>query len=69
VRFAAMPLPKNEDKAAVQAALLDARVRSILVWARFPLSRIEQVGDSHRVTVLDARYGTRVGSATVMVER
>jgi inner membrane protein len=69
VRFDAMPLPKNEDKAAVQAALLDARVRSILVWARFPLYRIEQVGESHRVTVLDARYGTRVGSATVMVER
>jgi inner membrane protein len=69
VRFDPEPLPKNEDKPAVQAARLDPRVRAILVWARFPLYRVEQLADGDRVTVLDARYGTRVGSATVVVDR
>lgn len=67
VRFDAAPVPKNDDVPAVQTARQDPDVRAILVWARFPHYWIEPATGGARVTVLDARYGTRVGSATVVV--
>ena len=67
VRFEPARIPKNEDARAVQRARADPRVRAILVWARFPYYRIEPVPGGATVTVQDARYGSRVGSATVRV--
>jgi inner membrane protein len=62
-------LPKNESAPAARAAREDPRIRSILVWARFPYYRLTQTAEGTEVTLEDARYGTRVGSATVMVKQ
>lgn len=67
VRFEPEAIPKNDDAPPVHLARQDPRIRAILVWARFPYYQLASVPDGTRVTVQDARYGTRVGSATVVV--
>lgn len=69
VRFEATPIPKNDDAPEAQAAREHPDVRGVLVWARFPYFRINPAVAGAAVTVEDARYGTRVGSTTVTVER
>ena len=41
----------------------------MLVWARFPYYTTVPVAEGVRVRLLDARYGDRVGSATMVVPR
>lgn len=69
VRFDTARIPKNDQQPAAEMARRDPRIRAILVWARFPYYRVEELPRGARVTLEDARYGTRVGSAAVVVER
>ena len=67
IRFEPDRVPKNESHPAAVKAQEDADVRAVLVWARFPHYVIEAAPGGTRVTLEDARYGRRVGSATVVV--
>jgi inner membrane protein len=69
VRFDRETVPKNDGSEAVRRAREDPRVQGVLVWARFPYYRLVPVASGVRVTLEDARYRGRVGSATVVVPR
>jgi inner membrane protein len=69
VRFDREVLPKNDRTEPVQRAREDPEVRGVLVWARFPYYRLVPVASGVRVTLEDARYGGRVGTASVVVPR
>jgi inner membrane protein len=69
VRFDRETIPKNDGSEAVRRAREDPRVQGVLVWARFPYYRLVPVASGVRVTLEDARYRGRVGSASVIVPR
>jgi inner membrane protein len=52
-------IPKNDDRPEVAVAREDPRIRSFLVWSRFPYWIVEPVEEGSRVTVVDARFMTR----------
>lgn len=60
-------VPTQESEPAVVRAREHPRIRSILVWARFPYFEIAPTRDGTRVTVRDMRFGARVGSTSVTV--
>jgi inner membrane protein len=60
-------VPTRESEPAVVRAREHPRVRSILVWARFPYYELTPATDGTRVTVRDMRFGARVGSTSVTV--
>ena len=60
-------VPKRETDPAVLRAREHPRIRSILVWARFPYYEVSRATDGIRVTISDMRFGRRVGSASVVV--
>ncbi|HEV3484797.1 MAG TPA: metal-dependent hydrolase [Vicinamibacterales bacterium] len=57
----------RERDAAVLRARDHPRIRSILVWARFPYYEVTPAAASTRVTISDMRFGPRVGSTSVIV--
>jgi inner membrane protein len=67
VTFHPNPIPKNAHDPAVASAQIDRDVRAILVWSRFPYYELEAVDGGTRVTVRDMRFGSRLGSASVLV--
>jgi inner membrane protein len=69
IRFDRETIPKNDRSEPAQRAREDPRVQGVLVWARFPYYRLVPVASGVRVTLEDARYGERVGSASVIVPR
>jgi inner membrane protein len=69
VAFDRETIPKNEMTGPAQRARGDPQVQGVLVWARFPYYRLVPVPSGVRVTLEDARYGDRVGSASLVVPR
>lgn len=69
VRFEREPIMKNDRGPSVARAREDPHVRAVLVWARFPYYLTVPTPTGVRVTLEDARYGPRLGSASVTVER
>ena len=49
-------IDRGHDAPGVAAAALSPDGRKFLAWARFPFFRVDQVGDSLRVRMSDARY-------------
>ena len=62
-------VPTLATHPAVVHAKQHPRIRAILVWARFPYFQVVSAVEGMRVTVRDMRFGSRVGSATVVVPR
>jgi inner membrane protein len=57
VRLSSETVLKNDTHPAVaRARAADARVRGVLVWARFPFWRIEERAGETRVTLRDMRF-------------
>lgn len=63
----ARAVPTNESHPAVIRAREHPRIRSVLVWARFPYYEVTPSSGGARVTLRDMRFGDRVGSVTVFV--
>lgn len=61
------PIPKRDDEPAVRQAREAAMFRAILTWARFPYYELSAVEAGTRVTIRDARFAARVGTASVLV--
>ena len=51
----------NATRPAVQAAIEQGAFRDFLYWSRFPLFTVQELGDSARVRVGDARFAGRGG--------
>ena len=60
-------VPTRESEAAVVRAREHPRIRSILVWARFPYYHLAPDPEGMRVTLRDMRFGDRVGATRVTV--
>jgi inner membrane protein len=60
-------VPTRESEPAVVRAREHPRIRSVLVWARFPYYEIAPDPEGTRVTLRDMRFGARVGSTSVTV--
>jgi inner membrane protein len=67
VQFDAEALPRRDDDPAVLRARGHPTIRGILTWARFPYYDVSRVPGGSRVTVRDLRFGTRIGTAAVLV--
>lgn len=62
-----------EGSPAVEAALADPCIRGFVGWARFPVVRVQKVGDGFDVELFDLRYARQgrasFGSASVHLDR
>jgi inner membrane protein len=67
IELDAQAIPRNENEPAAVRAREDARVRAVLVWARFPYYRLSPVEGGTRVSLADMRFMERVGGITVVV--
>ncbi len=67
VAFDRRAVPKNDADPRVAQARGDRDVAAILVWSRFPYYELERADSGTRVTVRDMRFGTRLGSASILV--
>ena len=52
-------IPKNSERPEVAAARSDRRVRSLLVWSRFPYWTLEPTEGGTLVTLIDMRFMAR----------
>jgi inner membrane protein len=60
-------IPSHANHPAVVRAREHPDIRAVLVWARFPYYELAPVEGGTRVTLRDMRFGSRVGSVTVLV--
>lgn len=60
------PMPKADDRPEVEAARRDARIRQVLVWARFPTWTVERRDGAALVHLGDLRFGGRPGLGTTV---
>jgi inner membrane protein len=67
LRLRESPVRKNETHPAVLRARDDPRFRAVLVWARFPYYELDGQPGGTRVRLADMRFGSRVGSLSVVV--
>ena len=67
VQFNDQTVPLNKDAPAAVRAREDARVRAVLVWARFPYYQLSPVDGGIRVSLGDMRFMARVGGISVVV--
>ena len=68
VAFDTKTIPKrDEDPLVLNAKRADRHVQAVLTWARFPYFEVERAHGSGVVTVRDVRFGSRVGSLSVVV--
>ena len=67
VRMDREALPNRSPERAVSVASQNPYVSAFLRWSRFPYFTVARVPAGHAVTVIDLRFGDRIGRTTVVV--
>jgi inner membrane protein len=60
--------PRRDNDPAVLRAQGHTDIRAILRWSRFPYYEVTPAAGGTRVALIDLRFGSRVGSASVIVD-